>query len=465
MGWGRRVGLLVSVAFVAVPTVAQAVPTQSAPAGQELVFNGEADRLNVYDAATGEKRTLIENDEGDPGRGLDINAEICFVPDGVPWKPAGEIWFIAGEDTEQNSEPGVIKQGWGLFRLTGTTLATLQATEVGKLVPDSFVTTENSNPENYGCGVLPDGRIVTGDVGDQLPHEPATGQLIVWFPTAAHMQGSTGPDRNDFARVPHCKIDVAIGTAGGIEVDGTDVYIASNRPAVETAQPGGVYRYDSTVWPTGETAAQGCGRTDSTGEQLADADKAGKELFIPQTPGILTTPSDIVDSGRGTFFVSSVFTGQIAEFGRDGVFRRFVMNTTGQLGGITPFGIGVTSDGTLWVADIGIIGPGPAEDEGSVVRIEFDAQDNPGQPEFIDEELQFPDGIGVVVLPGAPAPSGASGASGPTPASAPPATRVDLTPPSATGSGELARTGVAVPFGLALLGIAVALGTRRVARA
>src|ERR687893_620521 len=122
--WGIA-GLLLVGAVGVVPDAGAQAP----PAGEELVFNGEADRLNIYDAATGEKRTLIENDEGDPGRGLDINAEICFVPDGVPWKPAGEIWFIAGEDTEQNSEPGVIKQGWGLFRLTGNTMATLQATE------------------------------------------------------------------------------------------------------------------------------------------------------------------------------------------------------------------------------------------------------------------------------------------------------------------------------------------------
>jgi hypothetical protein len=452
------VGALVLVAAGAMAPTAGA---QSAPAGQDIVFNGEADRLNIYDAATGAKRTLIENADGDPQNGLDINAEICFVPDGVPWKPDGEIWFIAGEDTEQNTQEGVIKQGWGLFRVTGDTFQTLQAEEVGKLVPDSFVTAED-NPENYGCGVLPDGRIVTGDVGDQLPQSPATGQLIVWFPSAEHMQGPTGPARNDFARVPHCKIDVALGTAGGIEIDGTDVLIASNRPNIAGAQPGGIYRYDTTVWPTGETAAQGCGRTDSTGEQLADADKVGKELFIPQTPGLLTTPSDIVHSGRGSYYISSVFTGQIAEYGKDGIFRRFVMNTTGQLGGITPFGIGVDSEGTLWVADIGIIGPGPAPDEGSVVRIQFDEQDNPGQPEVIDENLQFPDGIGILTLAGAP--SAPSGPSGPAPTAAPQPTAA----PGGgigTGGGELARTGGTSAATVAATLAAIAFVSRRLARA
>lgn len=364
--------------------------------GVEVVLNGEDNRLNAYDATTGKKRTLIKSAGDDKTAGLDINAEICAVPDGVPWKPDGERWFIAGEDTEQNSEPGVIKQGWGIFRLEGATLESMTATQIGKLVPDSFVTAAD-NPENYGCGVLPDGRVVTGDVGDQLPQDPATGQLIEWFVRAEHLR-HVGPDRNDFARVPHCKIDVSLGTAGGIEVDATTVLIASNRPNLEAAQPGGIYRYDTSVWPTGETAAAGCGRQDATGQQLADAGRVGRSLFTPQVPGLLTTPSDIVHSGRGTYFISSVFTGQVAEYDKAGVFRRFVVNTTGQVGGITPFGLGVTRDGTLWIADIGVVGPGPSPDAGSVVRVRFDADDQPLGLETIDEGLQYPDGIGVIVL-------------------------------------------------------------------
>src|SRR5688500_16293403 len=110
----RRLAPLLLVAAVAAP----AVPSARADAPLEVVRGGEADRLNVYDAATGEKRTLIPSSHEAGEAGLDINAEICFVPDGVPWKPDGEIWFIAGEDTEQNAVPGVIEQGWGIFRLT-----------------------------------------------------------------------------------------------------------------------------------------------------------------------------------------------------------------------------------------------------------------------------------------------------------------------------------------------------------
>lgn len=409
---------------------------QAQSVGPEVILSGEDNRLNAYDAATGKKRTLIKSAGDDKIRGLDINAEICNIPAGVPWKPEGETWFIAGEDTEQNAKAGVIKQGWGIFRLEGSTLETLTATQVGKLVPDSFVTSAD-NPENYGCGVLPDGRIVTGDVGDQLPQDPATGQLIEWFITADHLR-RVGPDRNDFARVPHCKIDVSLGTAGGIEVDGDSVLIASNRPNVGAAQPGGIYRYDTNVWPKGETPADGCGRQDATGQQLANPDRVGRSLFTPQIPGLLTTPSDIVDSGRGTYFISSVFTGQVAEYDKAGVFRRFVVATAGQAGGITPFGLGVTRDGTLWIADIGVVGPGPAADAGSVVRVRFDANDRPLALETIDQGLQYPDGIGVFVL------AGARGT-------------VPLTRPE-----TLPRTGADAPFALfAAVAVVLALAVRR----
>ena len=40
--------------------------------------------------------------------GLDINAQICFFPDGRT--------FIAGEDTGQPDPT----QGWGIFKLPGT---------------------------------------------------------------------------------------------------------------------------------------------------------------------------------------------------------------------------------------------------------------------------------------------------------------------------------------------------------
>lgn len=435
-----RVAVVVGVVLAGLSAASAGAQSPASESGPELVFSGEDNRLNAYDAVTGEKQTVIPSAADAAGVGLDINAEICFVPDGVAWKPDGEIWFIAGEDTEQGAQEGVIKQGWGFFRLTGTGIGDLAAEQVGKLVPDDFATVDD-NPENFGCGVLPDGRVVTGDVGDQFPHAPATGQLIVWFPTADDMR-HVGPDRNDFDRVDHCKIDASIGTAGGIEIDGTDVLIASNRPDLETGRQGGIWRYDTTGWPTAEEP--GCS-TDPIAET-----RIGRTLFIEQTPGLLTTPSDIVHSGRDSYFISSVFTGQIAEYSRDGEFVRFVLLP----GFITPFGIGVDSAGNLWAADIGLIGPIPGPGQGSVAVIRFGPGDVPLPPETIDDGLEFPDGIGVVTLP-------ATGPSAPGSVGSPEATGDVAGRAHAAAGGSLPASGATIPVALAAVLLAAALGARR----
>jgi len=384
-----------------------------------FVLNGEGNNLWVYDADDPNDRKILihaagsQEDGGGEGAedGLDINAEICaLTADDADYVPEGETWFIAGEDTGQNTGD-IIRQGWGVFRLDGRDVASMSATELGKLVPDSYQT-EGDNAENYGCGVLPDGRLVTTDVGDQLFDAPATGQLIVWFPSAEHFTGAIDPDqdRTLFPRIPHCKIDVAIATAGGVEVEeipgsGGDafVYVASNRPRIDDPTdpaPGGVYRYSTADWPTSESECD-------TEDRLIDQSRTGKSLFIPQGP-LTFTPSDIVHSGRGTFYVSSVFTGQIAEYDRSGLFLRYVANPPvggvgvpapiGQVTSFTPFGIGVTPDGSLWIADIGIQGTGPADGEGEVYVVRFDDAGQPSAPESVNQDLAFPDGIGVAVL-------------------------------------------------------------------
>jgi hypothetical protein len=376
---------------------ASASGTRSAvAAGHTFIFSGENDFLNVYDAATGAKRNIDKAYDADHKHGIDINGQICFVPDSAPWKKRGQIWFIAGEDTLQNTKRGVIRQGWGIFRLTGRTLATFAIHEVGKLIPDSYVT-QSDNPENYGCGVLPDGRVITTDVGDELPTAPATGQLIEFFPKARHMTGHLRSGRFDFKRVPSCKIDVGIGTAGGALVEGSSVLVASNRPNLARLELGGIYRYDTKRWPSGPSKAKGCGRKDATGSRLANADRVGKKLFIPQGP-LSLTPSHIISNGHGGYFVSSVYSGSVAEYSHNGLFRRNVLTTTSQLGGITPYGIGLTPDGSLWIADIGIVGTGPAKDAGSIVKLPFSASGNPGGAVTIDDNLQFPDGIGVLTI-------------------------------------------------------------------
>jgi hypothetical protein len=264
----------------------------------------------------------------------------------------------------------------------------LSATQVGKLVPTYQPTT--SNPENYGCGFLSDGRVVTTDVGNQLPLTEATGQLIMWFPPF------------DRFEVPYCKIDIAIPTASGLWVGPDDsVYVASAREDLATLRLPSVYRY-SGAWPTGPDAAGGCGTADRTGAPLVTPGRVQRSTFISNPLSL--TPSGIAASGHGTLYVTSVFTGTIVEYSMSGLPLRVIMAPPvgGQLlPGGTPYGIGVGPDGTIYYADLGVVLAGPAPGQGSVQAIKPTATPllSLALPTVIDQGLEFPDGIGVLTLP------------------------------------------------------------------
>jgi hypothetical protein len=378
----RQLRLPLLPALVACALVASSAGPAT-PAGAEkdgpkgvIVFNGEGNNLNAYAAEPPfTKQTVIRNHEDDPQRGLDINAQICFFPD-------GSNRFIAGEDTGQPNPP----QGWGIFQLRGTQVGKLSAKQVGKLTPTYQPSSDN--PENFGCGFLSDGRVVTTDIGDQRPGQPANGQLTVWFPPFN--------SRN----VRYCKIDVGIATAGTILVDKQDrVYVPSARPGPPES---GVYRYSGEL-PTSDDADGGCETKDSTGAPMTTSVK--KELFIRLGNG-LGSPIAIVRAPSNGFYVSSVITGVINQYDANGEYVRSVLQppaneTLGErtFSTGTPLGLGVGPDGTLYYADIGItitdegIGPGP---EGTVRRIRF-ANGEPQPPEIMGGGLQFPDGIGVYV--------------------------------------------------------------------
>jgi hypothetical protein len=344
-------------------------PAQSSSKGV-IVLNGEGNNLNAYTADPPfTKQNVIRNHDDDP-KGLDINAQICFFPD-------GSKRFIAGEDTGQPNPP----QGWGIFQLHGDAVGKLSAKKIGKLTPT--YQPSNDNAENYGCGFLSDGRVLTTDIGNQAGG-PEDGQLIVWFPPFNR------------TKVRYCKLDVAIATAGGIYVDAKDrVYVPSAR-----APTAGVVRYGGP-FPTSDTAKGGCSAKDATGAPMAPSVK--KEQFITLGNG-LSAPIAIVRAPRNNFYVSSVISGVINEYDANGGYVRTVLQPpAGELLGEqtfssgTPLGLGVGPDGTLYYADIGItvttkgIGPGP---EGTVRRIRF-VDGAPQPPETMGGGLQYPDGIGV----------------------------------------------------------------------
>lgn len=341
---------------------------------QTYIFNAEANRLNAYNAATGEKKTVIPSRADDPA-GLDINAQICFMPD-------GSRRFIAGEDTGQSVG---IRQGWGLFQLHGATLAEFSATQLGKLSPTYQLSDDNA--ENYGCGFLSDGRLLTSDVGNQA-FGPGDGQLIIWFP----------PFDRPADQQRYCKLDVAIATAGAIYIDAQDrVYVTSARGG-DIPGGGRVFRFNPP-FPTSDDASGGCGSVDSTGAPFADS--VNKETFIPASQDTLT-PSAVVETPRGTFYVASVFDGVIAEYDANGEYLGDILRPeeedTHPFVGGTPYGMGIASDGTIYYADIGIVlspFPGPGRNLGKVRKISF-VDGEPSDPEIIDVGLNFPDGIGIL---------------------------------------------------------------------
>jgi hypothetical protein len=353
--------------------------TTAAPPAAAIVFNGEGNNLDAYDSQPPFATQRVIRTIADDPSGLDINAQICFFPD-------GSDRFVAGEDAGQTSGR---TQGWGIFQLSGEAIGELGAKEVGKLVPTFQGSKDNA--ENYGCGFLSDGRIVTTDVGNQSEGQ-GDGQLIVWFPPF------------DTFEVAYCKVDIAIATAQSIWVDDQDqVYVASARPPAFGGQTAGIWRYQDL--PTGPDASGGCGQKDGTGAPQADA--FHKEIFIPAGANDLSTPAGIAGAPDGHLFVSSVINGVINEYDGDGTFIRTVLRPpAGETLGPkpystgTPLGIGVGPDGTLYYADIGIVnapeGIGPGDHVGTVRRIVF--QDgSPLPPETMASNLDFPDGIGIFV--------------------------------------------------------------------
>jgi len=365
------------VAAVVGITLLTALPGGAAgkdPHRAAIVFNGQGNNLDAYESTAPFRHQRVITTRADDPSGLDINAQICFFPG----KHHGARWFIAGEDTGQPNPP----QGWGIFALKGKKIGSFRARKVGKLTPTYQGSSDNA--ENYGCGFLKDGRVLTTDVGNQATGN-GDGQLIVWFPPF------------DTTKVRYCKIDVAIATAGGISVDAQDrVYVASARPPTV-----GVHRYTGP-FPTSDTPSGGCDSHDATGAPMTT--KVRNDMFIPANAP-LATPNAIVPAPRGGWYVSSVFNGVIAEYSGSGRYRRTILQPPpGEALGATPFstgtplGIGVDRRGDLFYADIGIvIGPdviGPGDDTGTVRKIAF-VDGRPRPPVTMARGLAFPDGIGV----------------------------------------------------------------------
>lgn len=343
----------------------------------EVLYGGEGNRLRRYDIDSIKQPPLRDDifirsgNDVPPGR--DINAQICGFPDG-----SGR--FIAGEDTDQPNPPA----GWGVFAADGT--------QIGKLTPT--YQPANDQPENFGCVFDQQGRLFLSDVGNEVVG-PGTGQLILFFPPYDRFPGPPGAYPDTDAPSDHfCILATDIATAGSLAVD------EQGRIYVTSARASSVYRF-SPPFPTAPNAAGGCGAVDPIGSPMAD--RVQRETFI-NDPAHVATPTGIARARNGNWYVGSVLTGTIAEYTRDGVFVRYVLQPPAgevlpSLSTGNPQGLAVDCTGDLYFADLALVvrsgGIGPGRD-GKVRWIHFDDAGVPQPPVVVKSGLAFPDALGII---------------------------------------------------------------------
>ena len=189
--------------------------TTTAAARPTLVFNGQGNDLAAY---LGEppftKQIVVHHRDDDPPTASTSTVRSASTRSGP---------IDSSRVRTRSRTPPAIPVGES-STCRARRSAQLSVREVGKLVPT--YQPSNDNPENYGCGFLSDGRILTTDVGNQASG-PGDGQLIVWFPPF------------ESRAVEYCKVNVKLTTAQGLLVSGDSVYVVQARPPAA-----GVYRYD-----------------------------------------------------------------------------------------------------------------------------------------------------------------------------------------------------------------------------
>jgi outer membrane protein assembly factor BamB len=385
--WGRgirsarRAGRWALLAGVALGVAAGGASANGA-APQELLYFTAREQLRRIDLDTIDPGPIVEDtliaSTGDdahalpgPRGGGNVNGKICVLPN-------GDLTMSEDAGQEKGYPAGV-----GVFKPDGKM--------VGKLVFTALA--GFSDPT--GCAVDVAGRLFTLEAGNEGVGG-RNGQLILWFPPYERFPGTTKYPNAAYS-TNYCKIAVDIGTATNVAVDD------QGRLLVTSPSQASVFRYSGS-WPTSPDATGGCGRTDPTGAPLVDAGRITKETFISDG-GHVATPSGLARAPNGDWYVGDVLFGRIAEYDAQGQFVRMIMDSSPVAALPTRYGnpqsIAVDSRGTLYYADLDLVGSlftpdtGP---DGKIWRVRFDAHGNPLTPEVLERGLGFPDGVSV--LPG-----------------------------------------------------------------
>ena len=318
-----------------------------------VVFNGQGNNLDAYESVPTVPPPTRDHDTRRRPQGSRHQRADLLLPRHAPRRT-----LVHRRRGHRPAEPAA-----GLGHLqphAASRSASSGPREIGKLTPTYQGSSDNA--ENYGCGFLRDGRVLTTDVGNQAAGN-GDGQLIVWFPPF------------DRTTVRYCKIDVGIATAGGIAVDAQDrVYVASARaPTV------GVHRYTGP-FPTSDTPSGGCDSHDA--HRRAD-DHQGAERDLH--PGDRTARHAERDRARAAWRLvrlervqrrhRRVLRVRAPTGGRSSSRRPARPSAREPFSTGTPLGIGVDRRGDLFYADIGIVvtpgSIGPGDNTGTVRRIRF----------------------------------------------------------------------------------------------
>jgi hypothetical protein len=315
--------------------------------------------------------------------GRHLNGKVCFFPRGVhghkrQYLVADDEYREACLDphppqarcsvTKRKSPFYVGKSldGWAVFDAHGRW--TRQHIQVaGEPNVD-----QNADPQGakdpQGCAFLPDGRLITTDVGSEMIGQN-DGALMVFFPDGAHGGYES-----------YCFLDKSLADPGmPVLDDAGNVYVP---------EPQG-FRVTKFSPPFPSSPAD-CANAD----QLVTTPPQ-KSTWLASGVGGLAVPVSIARvHGNDHFYVAGAIAPPIInEYDANGGFVRTIVPANVPK---NPLGMDVGKDGTLYYAELNL---DPATFDprcGSVSMVKFDAAGNPQPPVTLGVHLQFPDGITVV---------------------------------------------------------------------